>query len=318
MAEFITFGETMIRLSAPGSERIEQARCLEVHPGGAESNVAAGLARLGKSAAWLSRLPDTELGRLTAARLQMHGIDLDSVGWADQDERMGLYFVEFSQPPRPTRVRYDRADSAFSRMTPDELPLDAIRAAKWLHLTGITFGLTGSCVETAHALINEAKAARLTISFDVNYRAALWTPQQAGAALEVVCTQADVIFVALRDAVALFGMENDLYLAARQFHSRYGKTVIVTNGASGAVGIDHDGLVECAAYPVTMVDRLGAGDAFASGVICRLSEGAPLIDALRFGAALAALKLTIPGDVALVTRGEVEALLQSGEQALVR
>lgn len=320
MAEFITFGETMLRLSAAGNQRLEAAESFEVHPGGAESNVAAALARLGKPTAWISRLPDNELGRLTAARLRSYGIDLSGVSWspAEQNERMGLYFVEFGAPPRPTRVRYDRANSAFSRMTPADLPLQLIGEAHWLHLTGITFGLQGNCTETAHALLSEARRADLTISFDVNYRAALWSPSAAGAALGPICGQADVIFCALRDAVALFGMENHLQRAAEGLFARFGKTIIISNGALGAAAIDASGFVECPAFQVTIVDRVGAGDAFAAGVICRLSEGASLLEALRFGTATAALKLTIVGDVALVTRTEVESVLGNNTQALIR
>lgn len=322
MADFITFGETMIRLSTPGHERMEMAQTLDLHPGGAESNVATALARLGKQVAWLSRLPDNDLGRLVAGRLRAQGVDLAGVRWAT-GERMGLYFVEFGQPPRPTRVFYDRADSAFSHMTPVDLALPMVRAAKWLHLTGITFGLTGRCVETAHALLDEARRAGLTISFDVNYRAALWSPQKAGESLAPVCAQSDILIMALRDAVGLFGMPTHLQDAARQLYDQFqvegrAKTVIVTNGAAGAVGIDGGGLVDCEAYPVPIMERLGAGDSFTAGVICRLSEGAALVEALRFGAALAALKLTIPGDVALITRGEVEMLMKSGESALLR
>ncbi|GAB4548860.1 MAG: bifunctional 2-dehydro-3-deoxygluconokinase/2-dehydro-3-deoxygalactonoki nase [Anaerolineae bacterium] len=320
MAEFITFGETMLRLSAAGNQRLEAAQSFEVHPGGAESNVAAALARLGKSAAWISRLPDNELGRLTASRLRSYGIDLSGVSWsaAEQNERMGLYFVEFGAPPRPTRVRYDRADSAFSHMQPAELPLEMIRAAKWLHLTGITFGLLGNCTETARVLLSEARRADLIISFDVNYRAALWSPTTAGAALEPICEQAEVIFCALRDAVALFGMENHLRRATAGLHARFGKKVIVSNGSSGAAAMDAAGLVECPAFPVTIVDRVGAGDAFAAGVICRLSEGASLLDALRFGAAAAALKLTTVGDIALISRAEVEMVLRDNPPTLIR
>jgi len=204
-----------------------------------------------------------------------------------------------------------------------------IQAAQWLHLTGITFGLSGTCVETAVALLAEAVRLGLTISFDVNYRAALWTPAQAALALMPVCIQANVVIVALRDAVSLFGTEDNLHAAAQQLYTQFqspsqspsephGKRIIVTNGSAGAVGTDEAGIVECPAYSVTIVDRLGAGDSFAAGVICRLSESATLLESLRFGTAVAALKLTIPGDIALITRAEVEALLNSGEQSLLR
>ncbi len=308
--DFVTFGETMLRLSPPGVSRLEQVRSLDAAIGGSESNLAIALARLGKRSAWVSRLPANPLGALIENTIRQYGVDTGGVRWA-LGERLGLYFIEFGSAPRPTQVYYDRAGSAFSRMKPDELPTALIETSRWFHCSGITFGLSGSCIETTHAALAFARERGLTISFDVNYRARLWTPEAAGRALEPICRQADVILVALRDAQALFNAGPDARSAARSLFDRWGKTVALTCGAEGAVGCDANGLVEAPAFPVTIVDRIGAGDAFAAGVLCRISEGASLAEALQYGTAVAALKLTVAGDLALVTRAEVDELLRN-------
>lgn len=313
--DIVTLGETMIRLTAPRHMRIEQAIQFDVHVGGAETNVAVAMARLGKRAAWVSRLPDNPMGHIVANTLRQYGVDVSGITW-DANARMGLYFLEMGSAPRSARVWYDRANSAASQLSPADLPLDLIASAGWLHITGITPALSASCTETVRAAFGHAKKHHLTCSFDVNYRALLWSPEQASAALEPLCKMADVVMVAMRDAKKLFGAPENS--AASELQRRWGGTVVVTCGADGAQADDGSGLVTCAAFPTTLVERLGAGDAFASGVICCLMEGAPLPEALRFGTALAALKLTIPGDLALVSRREVEDVIAQGGQSIHR
>lgn len=315
--DLLTLGESMLRLSPPGNMRLEQATQLDLFPAGAESNLAIALARLGKRAAWMSRLPDSPLGYLLANNLRQHGVDVSGIVWA-AGERVGTYFVEFAAPPRSSRIWYDRAGSAASRMTPADLPLDKIAAARWLHLTGITPALSPSCAETVRAAMTHARDHGLTISFDVNYRALLWPPDVAGQALAPFCEQADYTLVAVRDAHSLFGATEDAETAARELQARFGGCVIITRGAEGSVACDGQTLVSGPGFETTIVDRVGAGDAFDAGVICRLLEGADLADALRFGAAVAALKMTIPGDVALISRAEVEDVLRGGKATLQR
>lgn len=315
--DVVTFGETMLRLSPPGEMRLEQAHQLNMHFGGAESNVAINLARLGARTAWFSRLPDTPLGRSCTTFLQGHGVDVSAVQWA-QDERIGLYFVEFGQPPRSTQVWYDRAGSAASRMTPADLPFALIEQSRWLHITGITPALSADCAQTVAQAVAYARRQRITISCDVNYRALLWSADDAAAALEPLCQQADIVLVARRDAALLWHQKGSAGHVAEALHQRWGGTIIVTAGEHGASACDHAGLIEAPVYPTTIVDRIGAGDAFASGVIFMLLEGGALSDALRFGTATAALKLSIAGDIALVTRAEVEALVNGQQRALLR
>jgi 2-dehydro-3-deoxygluconokinase len=315
--DVVTLGETMLRLSPPGALRLEQASQLEMNFGGAEANVAVNLARLGKRVMWFSRLPDNPLGQQCAAALQKHGVDVSRVVWSP-NERMGLYFVEYGQPPRAIRVWYDRANSAASHMTPNELPLDAIALARWLHLTGITPALSQNCAETVHAAIDFAAKNAVTISFDVNYRKLFWDAAACAATLEPLCQKAHYVILALRDAHSLWHVEGDAAQAAQTLQARWGGTVIVTWGDKGAAACDGQDSLTVPAVPTSIVDRLGAGDAFVSGVICQLLENAPLQDALRFGTAVAALKLGIVGDVAVITRQEVETLLQNIRRDLER
>ncbi|PJF35545.1 MAG: sugar kinase [Candidatus Thermofonsia Clade 1 bacterium] len=315
--DLFTFGEALLRLSAPEPLRLEQAAALEVHVAGAESNVAIALARLGKQVAWFSRLPDAPLGQLVLNFIRQHGVEVSDVISASE-ERLGLLFLERGMPPRPTRVWYDRAHSAASRLQPSDLPIERLASARWLHLTGITPALSDSCLATCHAAVAQAKQHRVKIAFDVNYRSLLWSPQRAREALSPFCAAADLVFIASRDAATVFEMHGNATTQAENLQRLWSGTVIVTDGERGAVAHGAEGTLTCAAYPTRMVERLGVGDAFAAGVLCRVMEEAPLAEALRFGAAMAALKLSMGGDVALVRRDEVEALIAGDSAPLHR
>lgn len=302
--DLITLGESMWRLSTPGYLPLELARTLDVNVGGAESNVAAALSNLGKRVSWWSRLPDNPLGRHIAHTLQAYGVDVSYVCWGG--DRLGTYFIEYGSPPRPTQVIYDRAHSAASQMQPSDFPWHVLAQARWLHLTGITPALSHSCLETVRRAIHEAHTAGITISFDLNYRARLWTVDEARPIYDELAALCTPVFGAERDIRSIWGAD----ITLEELHDRWqGATVILTRGEVGAQSYDGHRHVETAAFPVQIVDRIGAGDAFATGVIYSLMEGKSLPDALRYGAALAAIKLTMPGDIPLVSARQVEELL---------
>ena len=317
MFDMFTFGETMLRLSPPGVERLEDTQQLYLTTGGTESNVASNLARLGKKVGWMSRMPDTPLGRTAINTVRQHGVDTSHVRLVT-GERMGLYFLENGVPPRGVSVIYDRADSAASKLSPEDLPLDVIASSRWLHLTGITPALSKSCSEAVQVAIDHAKANNVIVSFDVNYRALLWDAKTAGEAVTSFCAAADYVFVALRDAINLLGCTGEAPQAMQQLQQRWNNIIIMTDGGDGAYAATADEQVETPGRTVEIVDRVGAGDAFAAGVICRLLEDAPLEAALQFGVAIASLALTIPGDIARITRPEVEALLSDDANLLNR
>ncbi len=311
--DVITLGETMWRLSPPGHERLETARTLDIQIGGAESNVAIALARLGKQTAWWSRLPDNGPGHNVAHTLRFHGVDVSGVRW--EGKRLGTYFVEFGSPPRPTQVIYDRADSAASQMRPEDFDWGLLRQSRWLHLTGITPALSENCLETTRRAIHEARAAKIPTSFDLNYRAKLWTPEQAAPVYDELAGRSTVVIAAQRDVRLIYGPT----ITIQALHKRWnGAVVILTNGVEGSDAYNGKTEFHADAFKVEVVDRVGAGDSFDAGLLCALLDGKPMGEALRWGNALAALKMTLQGDIAVVSKREIEHLLAEGSSLIQR
>ena len=320
--DILTIGETMLRFTPPGVQRIDQAPYFELEVGGTESNTSVGLSRLGLNVAWLSRLPANPLGKRIARTLAGQGVDTSHIVWA-AGERLGLYFIEFGDGPRPTQVTYDRADSAMSRMQPEELPAELFEPgqARHLHLTGITVAISDSAAATARRAVELAKAASMTFSFDVNYRAKLWSPEEARVGCHEFAAAADIFFTPIRDAESIYGVSSDPDTALAQLQAKYPQaTVILTLGAEGAIGAQPGkASISQSVFPAGTVGRIGGGDAFTAGVLygylTDTDEKTRLATALRWGAAAAAFKYTIPGDMPLFEKEEVEALLHSGNQA---
>lgn len=318
--DVITFGETMLRLTPPHFLRLRQAHQLEIEVGGSESNTAVGLAMLGLKAAWLSCLPRNPLGELAAGTLAGYGVDTSHLVWSDSG-RMGLYFYERGKLPRGSRVIYDRKDSAISRMRPGDLPEALFQAenARMLHLTGITPALSRSAAATSLRAVELAQAAGWRVSFDLNYRARLWDIAAALQGCEPFMQRADILILPLRDSISFFGMDPQTSpeSACRAVAAAYpGTTVVMTLGSDGAVGCDVDGnLTRQAAFPAEEVGRLGAGDACTAGLLYGLLEKDSLADALRWGTAAAAVKYTVPGDIPVMEKEEVERLVGASPEA---
>ena len=314
----VALGETMIRISPPGHERLETAAVFHPMVGGAESNVLISLARLGLRVAWVSRLTNNPLGRRIAGELAFHGVDVSHVVWTDQD-RIGLNFVEAGVPPRPTSVIYDRAHSAMSRMTVTDMDFDLLGQTQLFYTTGITPALSGSCCELVTRCLEEAQARATLTALDVNYRSKLWPPDQARKTLEPLAAQADILFCTRHDAQTVFNLSDppeDMVQALCAVGGR--QVVVLTLGAEGAIALTRDGeLHRRAAIPTTPVDRIGGGDAFAAGFLFGfLTAGVEA--GLAYGTALASLKYTLPGDFAAITRAELESVLAGSEGSIQR
>ena len=199
MTDIVTFGETMIRLSPPGHLRLEQTASLNLSAGGAELNVAAGAARLGLKSAYGSRLPSSPLGRLIADKAREFGVDASHILWAE-GERVGLYFVEYGAEPRPTREYYDRKDSAFAHIQPGMVDWDEVfRGVRLFHVGGITPALSASAFEAQKEAMLAAREAGCLVSYDVNYRAALWTVEEARKAQIPLMEYVDILVTSLPD-----------------------------------------------------------------------------------------------------------------------
>ena len=318
MARVVTFGEALLRLSPPARQRLEQARSLEVWPAGAELNVAIGLARLGSEAAWVSRLPRNPLGRAIETHARAHGVDVGELLWAD-DARLGVYFAELGDGARPTSVVYDRADSAFATLDPDELDWPPLLAgADALHVTGITPALSAACAEATARAVAAAADAGLHVSYDVNLRRKLTTPDAARETLERLAPSLDLVFASARDAVELFPALDGADDVAAGLRDELGVPLVVTSSTVDDVAPSGPARVRTAAGEayetirrpwLPAVHPIGAGDAFCAGFLHALLGGRPLVEPLEVGDAVSALKLSIPGDAPLVSPADVEALL---------
>jgi 2-dehydro-3-deoxygluconokinase len=317
--DVVSFGEAMVRLSPPGHRRLEQTDTLDVFVGGAELNTAVGLVRLGRSTAWVSRLRQNPLGRLLVDHVRRAGVSSEHVLWTDEG-RVGTYYVEFGAAPRPSSVLYDRKDSAFSRLRPDMFDWKTIFAgARWFHITGITPALSPSAAQATREAIRAAKAAGVHVSIDLNYRAKLWTAPEAAACMGELLQYCDVLVSTEEDLERVFGLRaRDMAELAAQASRHFAiGTVAITvrenplvwRNTWTAIAAHAGEVLRTKAYDVEIVDRLGAGDAFAAGLIHGLLDG-DLQKALDYGVAASALKHSIPGDFNLAGADEVEAVLQ--------
>ncbi|ELZ01523.1 PfkB domain-containing protein [Natrialba chahannaoensis JCM 10990] len=317
MSELVTFGESMLRLSPPGHERLENATELEVHAGGAESNVAIAAQRFGTESTWLSKVPETPLGRRVVGELRQHGIETDVV-WSHRG-RQGTYYLEQGGSPRGTNVIYDRADSAITTASASEFNLDLIQNAQVFFTSGITPALSESLRDATANLLKAARQGGTTTAVDFNYRRKLWSPEEAESTMTRLFPGIDILVIAARDARAVLGFEGDPRQLAHKLGSQYNfTTVVVTRGDEGAIGW-HDSVVhDQAAYETDTADAIGTGDAFTGAFIARRLDGDDVPTALEYAAATAALKRTIPGDAALVTEEEVEEVVSERGEDISR
>ncbi|MDR5673826.1 Sugar kinase, ribokinase family [Halalkaliarchaeum sp. AArc-CO] len=313
MVEVTTFGETMLRLSPQRGQRLETASQLEFRTAGAESNVAIAASRLEVDAVWLSKLPNTSLGRRVRNDIRQHGVT-PAIAWSD-DGRQGTYYIEQGGQPRGTDVIYDRADAAITSATVEELSVRWIRESDVFFTTGITPALS----ETLYRTTSELLSVDTTTAFDLNYRSKLWSPQTARSAYDELLPDVDLLFVPERDAKTILNVDGGAESIAEQLRERYDcETVVVTRGSDGALASCPDGPVWQPSFGTETVDPIGTGDAFVGGFLSQRVRGESIADALEWGAATAALKRTIEGDLAVVTPREVESVIETGSSDIDR
>lgn len=324
MTDVVTFGETMVRLSPPNSMRLEQAGSLNVSAGGAELNVAAGVARLGLSSAYVSRLPVNPLGRMIANKGREFCVDVSHILWAEGG-RVGVYFVEYGAGTRPTRVYYDRKDSAFAHIQPGMVDWKSVfQGARLFHVGGITPALSASAYEAQKEAMISARQAGCLVSYDVNYRAALWTVEAARQAQIPLMEYVDILITSLPDQAGIYellsGLKgDDPQDVARQVAERFGfKVVLVTMRRSlsaqraslTSLAFAGGNLYTDRRYEVETIDALGGGDACVAGFLTGYLT-ADLQYAVCLGNAFSALQQTAPTDLPWPTRVEADALIRS-------
>lgn len=319
--DVVTLGETMIRYSPMGLDRMEQASSFEVHVGGSESNTIVGLSRLGLKTCWISRLTENALGRRISNAIAAHGVDVAHVVWT-QEDRIGTYYYEPGLAPRSSLVVYDRAGSAFSRFSVDALPMQPIRSTRLLHATGISLALGAGCRALLAAARDAAVEQRAQVSFDFNYRSRLWSMADAKQHSEAWVKHSDIVLMSKRDACAWSGLEADVddEVALRELvRGREELCTVLTLGERGAIGMAAGKTEMASTTRVHGVGRLGGGDAFSAGFLYGWSQGWDLRTNLRWGNAAAALKYSIPGDLPWINREEISGVLNAtGDRGVIR
>ena len=321
------FGELLLRLAAPGRELVLQSGRLDVHVAGAEANVAVGLARLGHDVAMISRVPDNALGDAAAGHLRRYGVDTKYVSTGPG--RMGLYFLSPGAGLRASEIVYDRGGSAFALAEPGDWDwqrlLDGIDL---LHLSGITPALGPRSAETAIAAAGAARDRGAWVSFDGNYRAQLWQSWDSDpkAILVRLVEQADILFGNHRDISLLLGRdfsgegEDRRREAADAAFEAFANLKVIASTARHVDDAEthrisarldqREGATQTEEVVVAgIVDRIGAGDAFAAGILHGLRGGRDADWTVRAGLALTALKHSLPGDASLFGERDIDSFL---------
>ncbi|MFH1742325.1 MAG: sugar kinase [bacterium] len=327
MVDVVTFGEAMIRLSPPDFNRLEQTTTLDMKVGGAEFNVAIGLARLGISSSYVTRVPANSLGRVIVNKTREHGVDCSHVVWSKED-RAGIYFLDFGASPRPSAVIYDRKDSAISKIRKGEVDWDAAFAgAKLLHSSGITPALSPTAREAFLEALDKAKQNQVKVSIDLNYRAKLWSEAEAQECMTKAMESTDILITTEEDTMRVFKIEGkDYEEVARKLHDRFGVEVVlitlrenisVWRNKWTAIALYKGEILKTATYEVEIVDRVGGGDSCTAGFLYGYVQG-DVQKGLDWGVAFSALKHSVPGDVNWCTPEEVERLVKGGGLRIVR
>ncbi|HHU74912.1 MAG TPA: sugar kinase [Clostridiales bacterium] len=339
MKKAVTLGEIMLRLSTPGYQRFVQADSFDVVYGGGEANVAVSLANYGYEAYFVSKLPKNEIGQAAINSLRKFGVKTDYI--ARGGERIGIYYLETGASMRPSNVVYDRAHSSIAEADMKDFDFDEIfKNAAWFHFSGITPALSDSAALLTEEALKAAKKNNVTVSVDLNYRKKLWSPEKAKEVMTRLMQYVDVCIGNEEDAHLTLGFKpgqtdvtsGELELAGykdifKQMIDKFGFKYVISslreshsasdNGWS-ACAFDGNEFYHSRKYEIRIVDRVGGGDSFASGVIYGLLEGKNFKDALEFGVAASALKHTIHGDFNLVTVEEVETLLKGDASGRVQ
>ncbi|MHA1322061.1 MAG: sugar kinase [Candidatus Helarchaeota archaeon] len=293
MLDIITLGEAMIRFSPLNYERIEFATQLNFKVGGSEANVAVALTRLGIKAGWISKLTNNPLGRKIEAELRRWNVNL---------------------------VLYDRTDSAFSHINVDDINWDYLKSCKIFHTSGITTALSNNCMNVVKECFKFMRDHNKLNSFDLNYRSKLWTPDQAHKILSNhILPYTDIFLSSEQDINLLFNFNGTLQEKASELLDKFNfKVIVLTRGPNPPYILQADGTeIYGTGYRPNLVDRIGAGDAFDAGflygyLIADIERG------LKYAEAMSAIKFSIPGDMLIATREEIEAFIRKEDQLIKR
>ena len=339
MAKVVTFGELMLRLAPPGYLRFTQADTFTATYGGGEANVAVSLANYGMDAAFVTKLPENDIGQAAVNSLRRYGVDVSKI--VRGGPRVGIYYLEKGASQRPSKVIYDRAGASIALAQPGDFDWDSIfEGVSWFHFTGITPALGDNVAACCLEACKAAKAKNITVSCDLNFRKNLWTSEKAGQVMGQLMEYVDVCIANEEDAEKVFGiraaatdvttgkLNHDGYReVASKLKERFGfskvaitlRTSISANDNKWAAMLyDGEDYYFSKSYDVHIVDRVGGGDSFGGGLIYGLNTYEDEKTALEFAVAASCLKHTIGGDFNRVNVAEVENLMKGSGSGRVQ
>ena len=322
--DLLSLGEIMLRLSPPDNERITRGDTLSKQAGGAELNSATGAAMLGLRCGIISKLPANDLGVYIKNRVRLCGVSDDYLVYdGEKDARVGVYYYENGAYPRKPRIVYDRKNSSVNKISIDDFDGHLFSAARCFHTSGITLALSPQVRGTAIEMIKRFKEQGTMISFDVNFRGNLWTGEEARECIEGILPYVDIFFCSEDTARLTFLKEGEAKTIMKSFAEEYPISIVASTQrivhspkrhtfGSIIYSAKEDAFYEEPPYAdIEVVDRIGSGDAYISGVLYGLlSHEGDYQRALEYGNAVSALKNTIPGDLLSTDLQEIDGIIR--------
>jgi len=307
--DVVTLGETMALVKADSPGPLSHVHGLSLGIGGSESNVAIALTRLGTSVTWIGRVGEDSFGDLVLRELRAEGVR--TLCRRDAGGPTGL-MVKERRTLEQLKVWYYRAGSAGSRLAPEDISTEAVSSARLLHVTGITPGLSATAAAATFFAVDCARAMGVTVSFDVNYRAGLWSTDEAAPVFRALADKADIVFAGEDEAAIMVG-PGDAWAKAARIATLGPTQVVIKRGTAGAQAVIDGVDYNQAAVPVKAIDTVGAGDAFVAGYIAELLVGLPPAGRLATAARVGAFACLVPGDWEGMPRRSELVLLEATE-----
>ncbi|MBR5241943.1 MAG: sugar kinase [Clostridia bacterium] len=318
-------GEVMLRLSPIGRERLSYSEAFEKRAGGSELNVVSGISMLGLRTGMITKLPRNEIGKFIKHKIRFTGTSDDYVVYDDsRDMRLGIYYYESGAYPRLPVVSYDRQGSSVTRFSRSELSPDVYESANIFHTSGITLALSRSLCDNVIAMMEEFHNAGALISFDVNYRAALWSEEEARATVGSILPLVDILFISEETSRRMLGMSGSLEEIQRDISKRYPNLKIIASTMRRVISAQKhsftsriydveldESFTEAEYRNIEVVDRIGSGDAYVAGALYGLLRFGDIASAARYGNAMAALKNTVPGDMSECDLADIEMIIKN-------
>ncbi len=320
--DLLTFGEIMLRLSPPNYERMTRGDVFDKRAGGSELNVASGVALLGLRTGVISRLPQNALGTFIKNRIRFEGVSDDYLIYDESPEaRLGIYYYENGAAPRKPSIVYDRMNSSITRISLDEIPEDVYTSTRMFHTSGISLALNKNTCEVVTEMIKRFKKGGAMVSFDCNYRANLWSEEEARAAIKNILPYVDILFVSEETSRRMMQKEGELSEIMKSYTRDYPVKIVCTtqrevisprkhNFTSTIYDATADEFVTEKPYTdIDVIDRIGSGDAYVSGVLYGILKYNDVKKALSYGNATSSVKNTIPGDLPASDLREIDGII---------